>query len=324
MPDNALERALGLKRDGRFDEAVIALESLLVSEPRNGQALAHLAHCQLRRGRPEQALQELDRAEAAAGTTAFSARLRGDALYRLGGHREAARAYEDALALGDRGSWPLVQLARCRIRLRDLPGARDAGNRAVERDPESASGWTVLGEVAAAEDDLVQAEAMYARAHECDPKDRYAYARLVRARLLQLPPEARAREVKVLLKSGGRDNSHLLGVLAQVQRELGDETAAAEAWRRSGDRAAAGDLFFARKQEGYARRRAGDLEGAAHLLRDCLLQAPQDIILFKTYVGLERQRGATDELKQTLQELLTVAGQRRGAVYAELRRLERG
>ena len=119
------------------------------------------------------------------------------------------------------------------------------------------------------------------------------------------------------------DAWHLLGVLAQVQRELGDETAAAEAWRRSGDRAAGGDLF-ARKQEGYARRRAGDLEGAAHVLRDCLLRAPQDVILFKTYVGLERQRGATDELKQTLQELLPVAGPRRGAVYAELRRLERG
>jgi len=323
VPDNALERALGLKREGRFDEAVIALESLLVSEPRNGLALAHLAHCQLRRGRPEQAVQELDRADQAAGTTAYTAHLRGDALYRLGRHRDAARAYEDALALGDPGSWPLVQLARCRIRLRDLPGARDAGNRAVERQPDAASGWTVLGEVAAAENDHVQAEAMYARAHELEPDDQYAYARLVRARLLQLPEEARAREVKVLLKSGGRGNSHLLGVLAQVQRELGDETAAAEAWRRSGDRAPAGDLF-ARKQEGYARRRAGDLEGAAHLLRDCLLQTPQDVILFKTYVGLERQRGATDELKQTLQELLTVAGQRRGAVYAELRRLERG
>jgi tetratricopeptide (TPR) repeat protein len=323
VPDNALERALGLRRAGRLDEAVIALESLLVDEPRNGLALAHLAQLQLRRGRPDQALAELDRAEAAAGTTAFTAHVRGDALYRLGRHADAARAYEDALALGDRGSWPLVQLARCRIRLRDLPGARDAGSRAVERDPDSAAGWTVLGEVAAAEDDLAQAEAMYARAHECDPEDQYAYARLVRARLLQLPPEKRTREVKVLLKTGGRDNSHLLGVLAQVQRELGDETAAAEAWRRSGDRAAGGDLF-ARKQEGYARRRAGDLEGAAHVLRDCLLRAPQDVILFKTYVGLERQRGATDELKQTLQELLPVAGPRRGAVYAELRRLEHG
>jgi tetratricopeptide (TPR) repeat protein len=320
VPDNALERALGLRRAGRLDEAVIALESLLVDEPRNGVALAHLAQLQLRRGRLDQALAELDRAEAAAGTTAFTAHVRGDALYRLGRHADAARAYEDALALGDRGSWPLVQLARCRIRLRDLPGARDAGSRAAERDPDSASGWTVLGEVAAAEDDLAGAEAMYARAHECDPNDQYAYARLVRARLLQLPPDQRAREVRVLLKSGGRDNSHLLGVLAQVQRELGDETAAAEAWRRSGDQAG-GDLF-ARKQEGYARRRAGDLEGAAQVLRDCLLRAPQDVILFKTYVGLERQRGATDELKQTLQELLTVAGPRRGAVYAELRRLQ--
>jgi hypothetical protein len=45
------------------------------------------------------------------------------------------------------------------------------------------------------------------------------------------------------------------------------------------------------------------------------------VILFRTYVSLQRQRGELDELRQTLQELLPIAGARKGAVYGELRKL---
>ena len=60
----------------------------------------------------------------------------------------------------------------------------------------------------------------------------------------------------------------------------------------------------------------------AVLLRDVLLEDPGDVILFKTYVSLQRQLGAIDELRQTLQELLPIAGLRKGAVYGELRKLQ--
>lgn len=314
-----LERALELKRSGRLDQAVIALEALLANDPENAFALAHLAHCQLRRRRPADALAELDRAEAAGGVTAFTARLRADALYRLGRHRDAGAAYEEADALGDRDPWTLAQLARCRLRLNDLDGARDAGARAVEREPGAAQGHVVLGEVAARAGDLAQAEERFQRAHELAPDDEYAYARLIEARLLQLPPEDRGRELEVLLRSGGRQNRFLAAVLARLRSQLGDEEGAAAAWRSS--QRSGGDLF-ARAQEGYALRRAGRLQEAAVLLRDVLLEDPGDVILFRTYVSLQRQLGALDELQRTLQELLPIAGPRRGAVYGELRKLQ--
>jgi tetratricopeptide (TPR) repeat protein len=317
QPD--LERALELKRSGRLDQAVIALEALLASEPQNAFALAHLAHCQLRRRRPADALAELDKAEAAGGATAFTARVRGDALYRLGRHRDAGRAYEEADALGDRDPWTLAQLARCRLRANDLDGARDAASRAVERDGTSASGHVVLGEVAARAGDLAQAEERFERARELAPDDQYAYARLIEMRLLQLSPEDRARELEVLLRSSGRENRFLAATLARVRSQQGDEEGAAAAWRSraGGDR----DLF-ARAQEGYALRRAGRLDEAAVVLRDVLLEDPSDVILFRTYVSLQRQLGRLDELQQTLQELLPIAGPRRGAVYGELRKLQ--
>jgi predicted Zn-dependent protease len=313
-----LERALELKRSGRLDEAVIALEALLANDPGNAVALAHLAQCQLRRRRPADALSELDRAEAAGGVTAFSARVRADALYRLGRHREAATAYEEADALGDRDPFTLAQLARCRLRVNDVDGARDAAVRAVERDPHGAAGHVAMGEVAARSGDAADAESRFQRARELAPDDEYAYARLIEARLLQLPPEDRARELEVLMRSTGRENRFLPGVLARLRSQLGDEEGAAAAWR-SGQRQ--GASLFARAQEGYALRRAGRLDEAAVLLRDVLLEDPSDVILFRTYVGLQRKRGALDELERTLEELLPIAGARRGAVYGELRKL---
>src|SRR5881397_1959748 len=119
----ALQRALQLKRAGSLEEAVITLAGLLSGAPAHAVALAHLVDAQLRRGRLEEAASALERAGAAAGTTTFTARLRGDLCSRTGRWKEAARAYQDADALGDRGTWSLVQLARCRLRLGDLDGA---------------------------------------------------------------------------------------------------------------------------------------------------------------------------------------------------------
>src|SRR5215472_9257279 len=285
-----MERALELKRSGRLDQAVIVLEALLADDPRNALALTYLADTQLRRRRPADALAELDKAEAAGGATAFTARVRGDALYRLGRHRDAARAYEEADALGDREAWPMAQLARCRLRDNDVEGARDAAARAVEREPEAAAGWVAQGEVALRAREPALAEERFQRAHELAPNDQYAYARLVEARLLQLEPEERGRELEVLLRSSGRENRFLGAALARLQ-------------------------------EGYALRRAGKLDEAAVLLRDVLLEDPADVILFKTYISLQRQRGELGELKQTLQDLLPIAGARKGAVYGELRKL---
>ena len=137
---------------------------MLASRPSHAPALAHLAEVQIRRGRLEEAAQCLDRADAAGGTTAHTARMRGDLHYKRDRFAEAARCYQDAEALGDRGTWSLVQLARCRLRLRDVQGARGAASKAVERQPDDPGGWLVLGDIARREGRWADAEGMYSRA----------------------------------------------------------------------------------------------------------------------------------------------------------------
>jgi predicted Zn-dependent protease len=317
VPGPELEEVVRLKRAGDLDAAVIAVEDALAAHPRHPLALAHLGDIQLRRSRPDEALDALDRAEAAGGATGFTCRLRGDIAYKARKWDEAARCYQDADALGDRSTWTLVQLGRARMRLGDLDGAHSAAARAVERDGAFSAGWVLLGDIAKRRDRPDEAEAMYATAHDKAPGDKWAYAKLVEARLTKLAPEERAREIKVLRKTGG-DNPHLTAVLARLRSEQGDEQAAAEAWK---DRAQRHGDLYGRKMHGFALRRAGQLGEAAAVLAACLQDDPQDLVLFRTYVHLQHQRGAIDELRQTLESLLPLAGSRRGAVYGELRKL---
>lgn len=316
---SALEQALQLKRSGRLDEAVIALEGVLARAPQDGFVLGHLAEVHLRRGRVDDAATALDRAETAAGTTAFTARLRGDLLVKAGDYAEAARSYADAVALGEAGSWSLVRLARCRLRVKDLEGARGAASEALEREPSSAQAWTVLGDLALREGRLDEAESMYARAHEHAPADRWAYAKLVEVRLRRLPADRREREMNVLLKTTGRDNEHLLAVLARLRRDSGDDEAAAQAWTERAART--GDLF-AREQAAFALRRAGRLDEAARALGVCLVEDPDNVVLFRTYVRMQHERDALGDLRATLEAALERASaRRRGAYLGQLRRL---
>ena len=307
-----------LKREGHLDGAIIAIEAVLGRHSSHPPALAQLADIQLRRGRLEEAAEALDRAEAEGGTVSYTARLRGDLAYRRRQWADAARSYQDADILGDRFAWTLVQLGRARLRLGDVDGARGAAARAVERDGSSAPAWVLLGDVERRQGQLEEAEARYATAHERAPADQWAYAKLVEVRLLRLPPQRREREIAVLLKTGGRENPHLAGVLARLRSEQGDDEQAAEVWR---DRARSHGDFYARKMHGFALRRAGRLDEAASVLGQCVLEDPNDLVLFRTYLHLQRKREKLDELRRTLEDLLPLAGSRRGAVYGELRKL---
>ena len=312
-----LGAALQLKREGRLDQAVIALEALLARQPANALALAHLAETQLRRRRLTEAAECLDRAEAAGGTTAMTARLRGDLYYKRRRYAEAARSYREADALGDKGTWSLVGLARSCLHSGDIEGAKGAASKAAERAPTDSRGWLVLGEIAMAEGRLPEAEKFFARAHEASPNDKYAYAELVEARVMQMPEEARAQEIEVLLRTTAKGNTHLQRLLGRLQKDLGQLEKATETLGRAVE---SGDSY-SRSAYAFSLKKAGRLDEAAHALAQCLADDPADPVIFKNYVSLQTQRGATDELRATLEELLPRAGARRGAFLGALKKL---
>jgi Tfp pilus assembly protein PilF len=316
MPGNELEEALSLKRAGELDKAVIALEGVLASRPQHALALTHLAEVQLWRGRRAEAEQCLDRAEAVAGTTARVAELRGDLRYKEGRYAEAARSYQDAEALGAKGTWPLVQLARCRLRQMDLEGAKGAAAKAVERDPAAAGGWLVLGEIAKKEGRADDAVEMYERAHKAAPKDGYIYAQFVEAQLGRLPPVERKRELRALLKATG--NPHLRDLLAKAHKDEGDMDQAAQEWAKLSSTTGSA---YSRRMYAFSLLKAGHYDVAASALARCLADDPANVVVFRNYINLQKKRGAIEELRRTLEELLPRAGGRAGAFHGELRKL---
>jgi predicted Zn-dependent protease len=318
LAHDELRDALQLVRAGDLDKAVLALETLLAHNPSDPLALAHLAEVQIRRARRSEAVLCLDRAEAVAGTTALTARLRGDLHYKASRFAEAAKCYQDADALGDKGAWSLVQLARCRLRLRDIEGARGAASKAVESHPGDTGGWLVLGDIAKREGRLKDAEEMYSRAHDAAPADAFAYARLIEARVSALPPESAAREVEVLLRTTARGNRHLQALLARLRADQGSVGQAADTWAQA--LAEKGDPF-SRRMYAFSLIKAGRRDEAVPVLAQALADDPANVVVFRNYVRLQRERGALGELRATLEQLLPRAGERSGAFHGELRKL---
>jgi tetratricopeptide (TPR) repeat protein len=310
------DEILRLKRANRWGDAAALLEEILGRSPADASALTQLADVHVRGRRFREAESALDQAETLAGTTAETATIRGNLRYAQKRYKDAVPAYREAAGRPNAGTWPLLQLARSQLRLGRLDDARGAAMQAAERDPTSGSPWLVLGEIATKENNP-QAVELLEKAHALSPADTFVYAKLVEAKLLALPAEEQEREVEVLLRTSD-GNEHLTAVLAKLRSKGGNEQGAAAAWRSA--RVNQGSLY-ARKQEAYALRRAGKLPEAAVLFRTCLLEDPEDMVLMRTYVRMQNERGASDELRETLELMLPIAGSRRGAVYGELRKL---
>jgi tetratricopeptide (TPR) repeat protein len=306
------------ERAGQLDQRVIALEGVLARQPTNAVALADLAQAQLRRRRYAEAAECLDRAEALAGTTATTARLRGDLSYAQRRWAQAASSYREADALGDKGTWSLEHLARSYVHMKDFEAAKGAASKAAERAPSDPRGWLVLGEIALAEERLADAEAFLARANEAAPKDEYVYAKLVEARVLQLPEDRQVGEVEVLLRTTAKGNRFVQQLLAKLQDARGELDKAAETRAKAVE--ASGDAF-SRAAYAFSLKKAGRLDEAARALAECLADDPTDPVIYKNYVALQKTRGALAELRSTLEELLPRAGERHGAYMGQLKKL---
>jgi tetratricopeptide (TPR) repeat protein len=123
----------------------------------------------LQRAQPEAALAALERA-ARVGPSLQVHMRRGAALTALGRHREAAEAFEAALALDPSHREAAMQRGLALRRTGDLAGARAALERAVSLDPGSAKGFFALGLTAQDQRDGPAAARAYRAALAADPR----------------------------------------------------------------------------------------------------------------------------------------------------------
>ncbi|GGT47713.1 tetratricopeptide repeat protein [Streptomyces purpureus] len=94
---------------------------------------------------------------------------RADVLYDVGRHDQAAALLADHLATEPDDAAALVLLARCRLRLKDAPGALTTVDQALHADPERVSAWLVRTDVLLALRAYGQAEQAAYRAVQLAP-----------------------------------------------------------------------------------------------------------------------------------------------------------
>ena len=163
------------------DGAAAAREFLRAREDGAGNSfiLVPLGRAYILQGHFNKALEELRTARKHHAAAAETATTRGDAYLALLAYRNAEVSYLEASKLRPKDARPLIGLARVKLAIDDMAGARSYIKRALEADPKDPHGWSIQGEVAELQGNRTEAEKHYSRAIELAPK--FSQALLSRA-----------------------------------------------------------------------------------------------------------------------------------------------
>jgi tetratricopeptide (TPR) repeat protein len=165
-----------LAASGKPREAIPHFEAALVRLPGFSAAYLELAQCRIALGDAPEAIEILQRGQAAAPRDPRLHEREAQVWKRGQHHAQAIAAYRAAIALAPKDALLRVQLGEA---LRDAGALDDAARalrEAVDLDPAPASYWNALGMVLGAAGRLAEAEAAFREALSRDAANaQYAY-----------------------------------------------------------------------------------------------------------------------------------------------------
>jgi len=138
------QEGLATLRAERFDEAMTALTQELAVHPENGKAWYYRAMVQRALGQDENALEDLDRAEALLPNDPHTLLRRSEVLLDLERPQEAQEDLERVLEHAPAGPvamHALLSLGQACLAQDDLAGAFSAYDRLIALDPADARAW---------------------------------------------------------------------------------------------------------------------------------------------------------------------------------------
>jgi tetratricopeptide (TPR) repeat protein len=148
----------GLKREGRFEEAIAAFGKALEREPQNAALMTQVGLCLLELGRREEAAQVLGTALRLDPYSAQASFAYGWAAENLGALEQAGAAWERAVSLDPDRADALAGLAGLAARRRDWETAKALGERAMALDPNLTDAAMNLARVEIGLGQLAEAE----------------------------------------------------------------------------------------------------------------------------------------------------------------------
>jgi tetratricopeptide (TPR) repeat protein len=201
------------KAQGRYPEALAAIDAVLELTPDDATALADRGYVLWKLGRLPEALTALDRALALDDQIAPAWLKRGNVLLDLGRHEEAERSFARSVEVDPKYSKGWDHLGIARQGRGDRAAALDAFNRAVACDPKDAEAVYNRGRLHAEMGQPTAAIADFSSVLATAPAFRDAhYNRAVLLIRAGRPAEARA-DIEAFIRLGGQPPAAVLALV---------------------------------------------------------------------------------------------------------------
>jgi protein O-GlcNAc transferase len=285
---SALERALGLHRQGRVDEALATYDELLARSPRNAIALHFSGLALFAKGRPSEAIARIERS-LQVDSHCLEAWCNLALVYQALGRAPAAvAALREALGRDDRQPEIWSNLAAVLLETGEAVDAERAARRALQLEPGHAASGYNLALSLEAQGRFEDALSVASRLADAAPE--HAAAAGLKAQIEEaLGQFGHARETltRAIASGGGVAAAALYHQRMSLEERDGDLAAASRSCEQAlrlepSNGGALSDLLFLRKRQAdwhdlddlRARFRAGTSAGQPHLSPFCLLSDP--------------------------------------------------
>lgn len=296
-----LKEAIELKRKRKLSEALPIFQELMSIRPKDAYLLSNFSHLHFLIGNYKQALIFLEIASQISPLHPFMREIKVESLLRLKRIQEAEEFLKDRAKEAD--LWAIKKLVRVYIDQGRLDSALSQLKSSLSRIGYERDLSITQAEVLIKIGKKDEASECLKDVIKNDPKDEFAYARLIKLKLEEKNALEIIEELKPLLLIPSKaDNASLRTLLASAYKEAGRFEDALNEYQTA--LKLNPDNLFIRKQLGFCLCRMRDDDGVISVMKECFISEPEDQYVFNTICSAYRKTSRLNELIELLSEVI--------------------
>lgn len=290
-----LNEAVELKRKGKFAEALTLFQKLHTQRPEDPYLLSNFGHLYFLMGDYKQALTFIEMAGQRTPLNPFLINLKVEILLKLERTEEAEEILKERAKEADLAA--VKKLVKLYLRQERFEDALTRIKSSLQRIGYERDLIISQAEILIKMDGKDEAAECFKKVIKEDPKDEFAYSRLIKLRLEEKNAEEIGSELKTLLSIPSKaENASLRILLAGAYKEAGKFEEALREYQAAVRLNP--DNLFIRKQLGFCLSKMKDYEGVIPVMKECFIANPEDHYVTTTLLGAYRK---TSRLKEALE-----------------------
>ncbi len=304
MGHNTLEKAIELKKNRKFKEALAVFNEIIANGVKDSFLFSNLAHLHFLLKDYKQALSMLEHSIAIKEPNAFVTNLKSEILIRLNRDTEA-EDWLHRLIQQTMDKEAIKKLARLYLKNKRFEEALVYVNRLLDSGGYDRDIMLLKGEILTKMRQKEEAEKAFKTIIAKNPKDEFAYQRLIMLKLEDKPPEEIIRELETIISVPSKATSaYLRCLLANAYKEILRYQEAIGEYHEA--LKLKPDYIFARKQLGFCLSKIKDYAGVIQVLSEVFIQEPEDTYVRSTLICAYEKTGRQDEAKELLANIIAL------------------